>query len=348
MLILIVSCHQEDKKIPPLKFPSSYNLVGKQVLQEFVTITALHSVDNYLITVLQNEDYYFQIFDSKSLSSLGKFGRRGDGPNEITGYLTYSYYELADTNYNIWFYNRNRCELIKITFPKKFNLNKIEINKIKLNQKANFNYAFLIDTNKVVGNVVNSDVKMDLLRIYNLRMNNITKRVPLFPEIPKHSRELGHITNTYNGLFVGSAAFQKEQQKVVLALGYFNRIDIFNTKAELIHTIQEENINSSKVISGYLSTTDIRETDIKRIYSGLQTSKENIYVLYINKYLKDYEKPSQVEIRVFDWDGIPIKKYVIPEYIWRFTIDEAHDKIYGIDYNSRDVYMYDLSTASND
>lgn len=351
MLLLfssIVACSNGDgKDAEQLVFKEQKQILGKQVLADHFKISKIYAADQFIFSILNNDDYYFEIFDARSLNSLGKFGRKGRGPQDIMGPVRYSGFKSLVDAVVVSVYDRNSLELINISIPKSFSIDKIKIKRIPLSPKASFLNLFPIDEKQIIGTVSNMDVKMDRLRIYDIEENAITKRIPLFPEIPKISEDLSHITSRYNGLFTGPSDFSHEQKKFVVALSKLNRIDIFNNKGELERSILDQPNNSSAIIEDYLRTDNVLNTDIKIFYQDIKINNNYIYTIYYNHFYKDFQNPKPVEVRVFDWQGNPIMKYMIKEYLTQFTVNK-NNTLYGIDADTRNIYKYDLNPLSND
>lgn len=58
-------------------------------------------------------------------------------------------------------------------------------------------------------------------------------------------------------------------------------------------------------------------------------------------YEKSYEYEKQMELHIFDWNGRPLHRVLIPEYIKSITVDAQAKKLYGL-LNDEAIYVYDL------
>jgi hypothetical protein len=59
-------------------------------------------------------------------------------------------------------------------------------------------------------------------------------------------------------------------------------------------------------------------------------------------YNEAYDIEKEMEIHVFDWQGTPVYKYIIPQYIRSMIIDENNGYIYAFSLNEEKVYVYKI------
>lgn len=65
-------------------------------------------------------------------------------------------------------------------------------------------------------------------------------------------------------------------------------------------------------------------------YEDLNSTESNIYGLHAGIPWGDAEEIHSSDIEVYDWQGNPIKRYLLDQNISTFIVDEAHECIYGI------------------
>lgn len=348
LIITLNSCDNKTKKDRNnIIFNKELHIEGQHILTNSFMINKIYSVDTFLLATLQNNEFFFEIFDAKSLSSLGKFGRKGRGPDDIIGPVRYAGHKVKSDSVILYIYDRNALQLIDFSIPKQFSIDGISMVRTKLSPKAYFLQPYPMEGDKVIGTISNMDIKMDRLRIYDTKQKAIIKNIALFPLIPNRSIDFNDITTKYNSLFIGPSAYSFQHKKFVVALSKLNRIDIFSNNGNLERSILDLPDNSSAIIEDYLNSENVLNTDIKLFYQDIHLGKDHISALFYNHYYKDFQNPKPVEIRIFDWQGNPIKKYFIKEYLSQFTINK-NNILFGIDSYTKNIYMYDLNTASND
>ena len=79
----------------------------------------------------------------------------------------------------------------------------------------------------------------------------------------------------------------------------------------------------------------MKESDTSPAYK-LQILPSTPYTLIYREHDKT------VEIQQFDWEGTPIRKFIITNSIISFALDSKNKCIYGFKDNE-DIYKYDIS-----
>ncbi|GHV65272.1 hypothetical protein FACS1894199_05540 [Bacteroidia bacterium] len=80
----------------------------------------------------------------------------------------------------------------------------------------------------------------------------------------------------------------------------------------------------------------------KRGFDGIESTQQFIYTLYSNKILADPDLTCS-HLLVFDWDGNPIKRYLLDTPLTTFCINSQGTKLYGIAFMPETtIVQYDL------
>jgi hypothetical protein len=84
-------------------------------------------------------------------------------------------------------------------------------------------------------------------------------------------------------------------------------------------------------------------TEKRTYYAGIEVTDNYIYALYIDQNYDDtFEVEKEMEVHVFDWEGNPVFKYVIHEYVTCIAVDENGGRLFGLAYLSENIYVYDM------
>jgi len=330
--ILISSCTTNpSENSENIVFPKQFELLGKAIMEDDITVNRLHALDTLLLAELNGDSHLFAVYHPKDYTQLFKFAVEGDGPGEFISPLYFTEFTIENGDYMGWFYELNRFQLHKVNLSQSLVVGALFIEKtIPLSQKANFSTVFYLNPTKVIGTITNMDIKMGRMRLYDPTEDKIIKTVENFPEIEKKSDDYVYLYYRHNLLYVGKAFIHPERHKVAAYLYYLDRIDVFDTQLDLLHSVAYSPPNEKSIIEDYLSTEPGSESEIKNYYAGIFGTKDFIYALYHNHLHRQYDIEKPVEIRVFDWDLNPVGVYKVPDYITNFTVDERRGKIYGV------------------
>jgi hypothetical protein len=89
--------------------------------------------------------------------------------------------------------------------------------------------------------------------------------------------------------------------------------------------------------------------EIKQFIVSIEEVNDTLYALNIDNKIQDYRTDSNmqpIKIQVFDWDGNPIKEYIIGDNrrVISFAYDKVHQRFYTYSTDEEDynIVMYDL------
>lgn len=103
----------------------------------------------------------------------------------------------------------------------------------------------------------------------------------------------------------------------------FDQINILDLERE-----EHLSLTTSKNFM-HLPLDDSKEPNM--YYSDLCVTDKQIYALYANQPITRWGLDSKKsEIQVFNWNGDPVCKIIIPEYLLYINIDEKNKHLYGI------------------
>jgi hypothetical protein len=332
LAFLLFSCSKPiNEESVDIVFPQQVELHGKTIMADEFTVNRLHIVDTLLLAELRGDSHLFAVYHPKDYTQLFKFGVEGDGPDEFIYPLYFTDFTIENGDYMLWFNERNRYQLHKVNLSQSLAGGELFIEEtIPLSQKAYFRTAFYLNPTKVIGTLSNMDIKMGRIRIYDPMMDKIIKTIENFPVVRKKSDDYLYLQYRHNVLYIEYAVIHPEREKIASALVSLDRIDVFDTEANVLHSVTYSPSTEKSAIEDFLSTEPGSESPLKIYYSGIFGSKDFIYALYINQLARESDIEKPVEIRVFDWELNPVGVFKIPDYIANFTVDERRGKIYGV------------------
>lgn len=330
IILITLSCTSHDimigKNILIKEFPQEVKLTGERVDITSIGVNDIFVVDTFLICFkAYGLDDFFDIYSTNTYQSLGKYLSPGRGPNEYLNATFDGQFFQDSSNTYMWI---NDCALMKLTL---FNLTEsVKQHKTIIDSCIHLS-SHCIGCNYIIEDTLISIVNSSsdqILSSYNLQKDTLLEQ----PIIMFHNP----FPKEY--IFGMDIKPHPDYQKFVSNMAYFNQITIFSPKFTDITTL-----------SIYKPTVSIKEIsltpDIERIryYSSIIVTDSSIYTLYINQPRSTWrEHEDSVEIQQFDWEGTPIRKFIIADDIIFFTLDTRHKCIYTFKDNE-EIDKYDIS-----
>lgn len=344
-ILLLLSCGDVGEE--RLKFNKEYRAKITSVFQISPGAKSMLATKRYIITSHTNQEYFLKIYDKESLQEIGQMVKKGSGPDEFPTGIVVDSYEDCGQDECIWAHDLNKGQLNQFNVTKSLEEETtFVIQKVATRPESRFHTVFFVDSALVVGRSTNSTPQMNRLQLYDPYSDYIVKTVGLFPSINRTRNDLDFVTNKYNTLFVSCLGIKRDKTLIVSAMCHFDRIDIFTIGGDLVHSVNN-NAEIPREISKYLMSDGPK--GLRHYNVGISTSDRYIYCLYYNQPFTEYlliQKP--IEIRIFDWNGNPIAKIKVEEYLQFFTIDESNGLMYGSEFHSNKVIVYDIKNILNE
>lgn len=326
-----ISCTEEflakGKNILIEEFPQETKLIGEKLEINSLGANCIYVVDTFLICYkAMGLDDFFDIYSTNTHKSLGKFFTPGRGANEYLNVVFNGQSFQDSLNTYLWIKDG---ALMKLAL---FNLTESIIQQKTIVDSCIFLSSYCIGNNYIIKDtlisIVNSSSNL-FLSSYSLSKDSLLKQPIIMFQDP--------FENAQEYVFGMNIKIRPNHKKFVSTMSNFNQINIFSPDFKEIITL-----------SIYRPTVSIKKVsltpDINRIryYSNVFVTDSSIYALYINKPMSTWrEHEGSVEIQQFTWSGSPIQKFIIPNDIIYFTLDQKNKCIYGFKDNE-EIYIYDI------
>ena len=332
IFLIIISCTQQNimigKNILIKEFPQEINLTGGKLDITSIGVNALYVVDTFLIChKFYGLDDFFDIYSTNTLQSLGKFLSPGRGPNEFLSVAYEGQYYKDSLNTYLWIKDGSLMKLVLFNLTESIRQQKTILDSCIYLSNDCIGDSFIFGDTLV--SIVNSSYN-HILNTYDLKKDTLSQQPIIMFSAP--------LKNAHQYLFVMTNQLRSDHKRFVSNMANFNQINIFSPQFTDIITLSlYEPTVSMKEISF------IPERERIRYFSGLQITDSSIYALYINLPTPIFrEHNKNVEIQQFDWEGTPIRKFIITNDIIYFTLDTRHKCIYTFKDNE-EIDKYDIS-----
>ena len=310
------------------EFPQEINLSGEKLDITSIGVNNIFVVDTFLICYkAMGLDEFFDIYSTNTYQSLGKFLSPGRGPNEFLN-ATYMGQHFNDSsNTYMWIKDEALMKLTLFNLTESIKQEKTIIDSCIYLDRVQEGYGFLINDT-----LINIDPYPEnvFFKTYELSTDKLLEPIKMFKNpYPNHSYQ--------DQIFAMTTTLRPNNKCFASSMIFFNQINIYSS-----------NFKYRKSLSIYTPTPSIKQVlntpREERIvyYSLVGSTMKYIYALYINQPNSSWDTPRKIEIHIFDWDGIPIQKLIIPQNIIYFTIDEKHKQLLGIT-SDEEIYKYDIS-----
>lgn len=343
LFMLLSSCKntEENKMVVIDKFPEVQSIQGTPV--ENIELFSggnvnLVVVDSFLV-VQKKEDNFFHIYSTTTHELLAKVGSEGRGPNEFNfpELLNQVSHDKINNSpiVNIYDYDRRRFSELNI-------LNAINQSDTIFNHKPIPNidkyltYFFYMDNDMLIAAPENEGR-------FVIKDENKSE-YQIIPYIPATDF---HIDEEVLPMVYRSASFiNKDLGLMASAPILLGELDFFDLEGKHVKSVEFE---SRDDLENELAKNIRGNGNIKYHIADIDAKGGFIYCLNYNNSSEVYERTadiSDLKIQVFDWDGNPIKEFILADnrFISSFAYDEINNRFYGYCGNEEEhtIISYDL------
>ncbi len=325
-LVFLFSCaeknqYKDAKRFTMEDFPEVVSVTGKEVVfeEELYMPMRIYLLDSVLVLLNRNMESHLTRYNIYTKKKIGEDISFGSGPEEM---LNPESVQLLDSV--VWIYDTGKRRASRY-LRKDFGLS----SALKPDSSIVFEEALdkisFLNEREIVATVLSPEHK----RLSFFNQEGLIKTVGEFPSIPNEVTAIEAIET-----FLGDLAVNPQNGKICLSYRRTDLIEFYDSTGRLekrlygpdhfLPFLKQRTIGEGigyRSIPGetrdaYFFPVQIRD-QVALLYSG-QTFDLDKRMYYLN------------QIFFFDWDGKPLKKYILDIPIFHFTIDEQSNRLYGI------------------
>jgi hypothetical protein len=281
--------------------------------------------DTILAIKTLKEDTLLTIINVLNGKTLKRMIRRGNGPGEM---IMLKFCEQTNKN-QLWIYDPNSDKVHFIDHQ--------VIMTDTLYKTASFqheiDYLFKIDTCFISSGI---SVKNYRFQIFDSKGNTINtclnyQKAEKYKNLPDH---------VYSTGFQGPYTIHPDNNKFAFATVMSGSIQIFDFVNNVIQP--KVDLFFWDPMLEERNGVCLIDYQTKRGFDGIDSNQQFIYTLYSNKMLADPDRTCS-HLLVFDWNGNPIKRYLLDTPVSAFCINSQGTKLYGIAFTpDTTIVQYDL------
>ena len=335
LLLYCIGCQNNEQttKIEYVEtFKEDTTVIAKDVnwIDNYQTKGIL-CIDTFLILLNKKGDFVFDIYNTQQKKLITKSGTFGRGPSEFERpRITRQFFKnKKGTFFYLW--DDNKRYFYTINLQKLISGNDFIEKKERLSNKLSFQTQIIKIDSIIIGSTM---MKEGSIFKYNL----ISSKIDFWPDYPNDEKyKKLNEAERYN-LFGKYWIYNEKTQQ--LAGSYengINQLGFFNLDGECLKSIMLPTVD-------YHFNAKRFNDEAPRYAAGTCGNEETIYVSYRDHPLKEQHDAKGL-ICVFDWNGKPIKQYLIKNTLFAsFAIDSINNKVYGYapDNDNRTIFEFDL------
>ena len=289
---------------------------------EFSNIICLNNL--VVLSFIDGSDYLFYTYNYEG-DSVGFFvGHKGQGPNDLLNDVYCGQYYVENGRTYMWINDVSKMRICAIDIEKSLHEGICIIERSIATAPMIVN-GFHSNDSLLIAERMTGDNYYLLIKNLNTDKIIIEKTI--------YNYFLSNPFSIYKSIW----RIKPDGAKFVSAMKSINQLNIGN--------VFDDQKISLKIYDHKPRLDDIvdKETGIEkhRYYLEVEASSDYIYGLYIDQSLEEiYAKEKPVEIHVFSWDGIALCKFIIPQYIENFAVNEMEGCILGWDDINEKLYKY--------
>lgn len=300
---------------------------------------SITSLDSLLIVTEDDavENEIIKIFDQRDYENISYYGRRGDGPGEISGMP--SIISSYNSEYLSYFdFERKRVSNIAMekilsgehyTEPDDYHL--FSPDKMMLQR------AHLIDDYLVIAGTGMQEGK--------LLFHNPEKDTSLYKPFTPDYSDIDFLPHNVGIVYSSSKGVSHNNERVAVFNHRFPQFEIYDFNGRIRAKIEFDDGSEPK----FSDQQTPLYSETMNYYKDVEVTEENIYALYQGeKQVTIYGDAPDVqgeprepdhdainsEVHVYSWDGEPQERYILDRYIRKIAVNEHKNSLIGLDPNS--------------
>jgi TolB-like 6-blade propeller-like len=276
-----------------------------------------------LLNMSTHSKYYFNNYSLVKKQLSKGYLRKGRGPDEAIGIS-----DIGLTKSSLWALDITLDNVLQIGMDEALKEEASHQSVTKINNSIGricmidsvtyWLVTNLSSTKKIsIGNLVDSDFSEE-----TGDFNQIPSDIPL---------------EVFKDAYSSKILKKPDGEKVVVAYRYTDALEIFNTSDKSFITIQGPEVFpveyiAREAIDGHKYMAKTRKT--RKAFVDGATTEKFIYLLYSGCRYYDKNWSYGQEIYVFDWNGTPVKRYLLDRYVLTIGVASDDSTIYSFDNNT--------------
>lgn len=333
-IISICSCNDsfenyETVQALPLKdtlksdvFPSSIDLLN---------IRNVKNINDKYLVVSENKDHgIFNVFSLPNLDFLYSWGDQGKGPDEFS---SLSFNSINVSNDQLILYEPTFAQLSYFVVTATGLIFEEKRPMSYIGQRNPLNFLKMLHDSLFIARIPAYEHKVNTKHEFMALSPGENQPLFTFGSYPDTELE-PHIRNQK---FSKNTVVKPDGSKILSFYRKYNILKIYNVKGTVLKKI--------KIDDPYISI----KNDSEFIYRyEICASDKYIFALAANATEKELESTEPNSFRpsleIWDWDGIPIARYILDQPVHRFSISTEHNNLYGFSvFNTNEIYKFHLS-----
>lgn len=298
--------------------------------------------DDLLILCDPQSEYRFYAYKLPEFKFLGKFGKEGDGPKEISETMIFlNQFEKNKDGIFINFFEPNKMKYVSMNLNKALN-DSLEDNDFKITYmppeiQESYNIIKL-KNNTFFGSGFSLAGEFFIYDENTASFRWKDQTVDHNDDFMKSLKE-NNLLDMYKH---GALKAKPDNSHFVKAYQFTPKISVYDSDGNLKFSIINESKKEPKIVNNQF------EENTRMYYFTTYVTDDYIYAIDLNCTQKEFRSGgiNNVELHVFDWDGNPIKKYLLNEGIGAlspFAVDEKNNKLYTVNPKSEESYFSQFS-----
>lgn len=324
VLLILAACsqpQQNEKELFVDRFPETQALSGVILKEIEIPVPKQLIVKDSLLVLLNGMgEHFFSVYDKSNMDLVGEFGKKGDGPLEfyevdhIRGFTGHD----ERQSHLILDWNNQRLNFMNLSESIRLNSPIHTSKKLPYNLSDTYRMVYYSDTLTVAvpgGHYEN-------VGRYKILKGDSVKIVGYLPELPFKVHE----DNFYPIYANVSSAIHPDKTKFVATAVLLGQYDFFDFEGNHLHSTV---IDRDEDLQRAARAPAIFNEPITFYLTQLIAKDSYIYSLYTTTDVKQTSL-SKSKIHVLDWEGKPIKEYILDYSLSRFDLDLENHAIYGL------------------
>lgn len=290
-------------------------------------------------------DYFYQIFNVDTKEEIGRFCKRGNGPQEITALGPLYQLYLEDNELKTLLFAPNEEKLFV------WNISRSIAEHSTILEKE-YKYSWR-DKNKNIcyNNVFRLAPDTLLVELRSALLNNGDISLPIYQKrtisdntlLSEYSSYQKTINNKQSviipeAFYNSSDALKPDGTKIVQAMCRLPQLNILNLKE---NSAKGYRIDSSVNFSIFKK----KNSAMKGYYYRVQADNNYIYAAYLGKETFEYTAIEPQELHIYDWNGNLLKKIELDLSILEMCLDTVRNILYITNLYSDDIFYLDINKA---